>query len=86
MLPKQYIKGFATNQASFHELEPGSLPDSGNGVFDINRDGFLFLGLGLKPDGGCQLVIVLDTEDGGRVEREPLNVELEAFQVRLVTQ
>ncbi|KAM6497576.1 hypothetical protein JOM56_008049 [Amanita muscaria] len=69
MLPKQYIKGFAINRekmAAFHELEPGS-PTVETAIHltirYLDRDAFLFICCGLKPDGGRQLVVVLDVDD-----------------------
>ncbi|KIL58785.1 hypothetical protein M378DRAFT_15257 [Amanita muscaria Koide BX008] len=79
MLPKQYIKGFAINRekmAAFHELEPGS-PTVEMAIHltirYLNRDAFLFIGCGLKPDGGRQLVVVLDVDyEKDKLKERPL--------------
>jgi len=69
MIPRQYIKGFAISRpkiAEFFDFEPDS-PMEEFAIYEtirwLNRDAFMFIACGMKPDGTRRLVIVLDDDD-----------------------
>jgi hypothetical protein len=74
MIPKEYIKGLAISRpkiAEFFELEPNSPMESAihETIRWLDRDAFMFIACGLKPDGTRRLVIVLDRDDDEDVLR-----------------
>ena len=78
MFPRQYIKGFAISRpkiAEFFEIEPNS-PMEESVIHEtirwLDRDAFMFIACGIKPDGTDQLVIVLDEDhDKDMLKRRP---------------
>jgi hypothetical protein len=71
MLPKQYIKGFAINRqkiADFFTIEPNS-PLEGSAIHETirwlerDRDGFMFIACGIKPDQPHRMLVIVLDED-----------------------